>query len=129
MRQDGFVSLWIGKGSTSTLLDEYIRLEYTEDGELRPSQFMMDFALPRWDESCREAEYYEIGMTSIREILTGFSYDDQIIPQFEQRIGPALPNAANAVVLLYNFNYQPTAVIAGDGRVSLDFIGVAKYHP
>ena len=129
MRQDGFVSLWIGKASTPAELDEYIRLGYTEDGELRPSQFMVDFALPRWDESCREAECYEKDTMTVQEILSGFSYDDQIIPQFERQIGPALPKSANAVVLLYNFNHQPASATASDGPVSLHFIGVAEYHP
>jgi len=128
MQKDGFVSLWIGKASTPDELEEYIGLCYTEDGDLCPSQFMVDFALPRWDESCREAEFYDNGTRNVREILLGFSYDDQIIPQFEQKIGPVLPKVANAVVLLYNFNHQPVTASASEGLISLDFIGVAEYH-
>jgi hypothetical protein len=128
MRQDGFVSLWIGKASTAAELDEYIRLGYTDDGELRPSQFMLDFALPQWDESCREAEFYEKDTTTVRDILSGFSYDGQIIPQFERMVAPELPMAANAAVLLYNFNHQPASATASDGLVSLHFVGVAEYH-
>jgi|688.fasta_scaffold731812_2 hypothetical protein len=129
MRQDGFVSLWIGKASTQVELDAYIRLSFTDDGELRASQFMLDFALPRWDESCREAECYEKGTSNLREILSGFSYEDQIIPQFEKQIGPVLREVANAVVLLYNFKHQPKSATSSDGPISLKFIGVAEYHP
>jgi hypothetical protein len=128
MRENNSVSLWIGTASTRAELDEYIRLGYTEDGALRPSPFMSDFNLPRWEESCREAEYYEKDTTSVREILSGFSYDDQIIPQFERQIGPALPKAANAVVLLYNLNHRPASATINSGTVSLHFIGVAEYR-
>ena len=127
MREEGFVSLWLGVAPTADDLEQYVALTYNEDGELVPSQFMEDFELPRWEEACREAELLgEVG-DSVAEVLSGFSYDSQLIEQFQRMLGESLTSPVNAAVLLYNFNHQSPTVTQSDGAIQLRFVGVAKY--
>lgn len=127
MREEGFVSLWLGVAPTADDLERYVALTYNEDGELVSSQFMDDFELPRWDEACREAEYLGDVGKSVAEVLSGFSYDSQLIEQFQQMLGESLTFPVNAAVLLYNFNHQTPTVTQSDGAIRLRFMGVAKY--
>ena len=52
-------------------------------------------------------------------LLGNFSYDNQIIPQFQEQIGTVLANPANAAVILYNYNHSAPTKLASKGPVSL----------
>lgn len=127
MREVGFVSMWLGVAPDPDTLERYVALTFSEDGELIPSQFMSDFCLPRWDEMCREAEYFSESGMSTAELLCGFSYDSELIPQFEQIVGAAPAFPVNSAILLYNFNHRDAAVKKTLGAISLNFMGVGKY--
>ena len=98
MRRHGSVSLWIGNAPSDRQLDDYVRLTYSDDGDLVPSQFMQDLRLARWNDSCREAEC--VGTTSsLATLLSGVSYAAEIIPQFERTVGRVLNPPCSAFVL------------------------------
>ncbi|WP_052299334.1 immunity 22 family protein [Rubinisphaera brasiliensis] len=126
MREEGWVSLWLGIAPDADALNEYIGLSYDDDGELIASSFMLDFSLLRWDEDFREAGRLEAASPSVAEVLSGFSYDSRLIEQYQQQLGRTLPAEVNAVVLLYNYRHQPTAVPQASGGVQLQFVGTAK---
>ncbi|TWT38818.1 immunity 22 family protein [Blastopirellula retiformator] len=127
MREDGFVSLWLGVAPDADALSDYVALTYDEDGEVIPSLFMREFDLPYWDEDFREADTIDGPSDSVAEVLSGFSYNSQLIEQFQRMLGESLTFPVNAAVLLYNFNHQSPTVTQSDGAIQLRFVGVAKY--
>lgn len=126
MREEGWVSLWLGTAPDADALNDHVELSYNDDGELIASSFMLDFSLLRWDEDFREADHLETASPLVAEVLSGFSYDSRLIEQFQQQLGRTLPTAVNAVVLLYNYRHQPTAVPQASGDVQLEFVGTVK---
>lgn len=129
MRERNVVSLWLGTTSSAKSLEEYVRLGSDSEGDLVPSKFMNDFGLTSWDEDFREAATLEEDIRTIAEILEGFSYDDQLIPQFEKKIGEKVEYAVNAAVLLYNFKADPKQTEVNTEEVQLRFVGIANYAP
>ncbi|MEW6305039.1 MAG: immunity 22 family protein [Verrucomicrobiota bacterium] len=129
MRENGFVTLWLGQSSSAGALNEYVQLQYSDDGELIPSQLMRDFGIPSYDEDFREAERLGCLERSIRALLRGFSYDAQIIEKFAAICGEQIAFDANAVVLLYNFRIEnPQVISAGTDAVQLRYMGVTDYY-
>lgn len=126
MREEGWVSLWLGTAPDSDVLNDYVELSYDDNGELIASSFMLDFSLLYWDEDFREADHLETACQSVAKVLSGFSYDSRLIEQFQQQLGRTLPAEVNAVVLLYNYRHQPTPVPQASGDVQLQFVGTAK---
>jgi hypothetical protein len=127
MRQEGFVSLWMGTSPSMEALNEYVELGYDEDGQFVPSRFMLDFHLDQWDEDFREVDFLEKHWTTVASVLEGCSWDDQIIPQFEKQIGKALDFPVNALILLFDYNYKSETKKASTGGISMRFMGVATY--
>ncbi len=128
MREDGYVSIWLGVAPSMDALEKFVALTYNEDGELVPSQFMVQFGLPRWNEACREAECFEAFTDSLIEVLTGFSYDSQLVEQLQTSLEKSIRSPVNAAVLLYNYNFQNPRVIESHGALQLRFFGVCKFQ-
>lgn len=128
MRHEGFVTMWLGECDSAMTLEAYVRLNYSDDGQLVPSQLMRDFDIPSYDENFREAEFLEEPSRRIRSLLHGFSYDQRIVANFEAICGEAVDFDVNAVVLLYNYYLaNPNRAVAGSGVVRLRYMGVTKY--
>jgi len=127
MKKEEFVSLWLGNISSPDELEKILKTSYTEDGDLIPSIFANSFNIERYDDSVREADFYEESSNSLSRLLEDFSYDDTIIPEFISVCGEHLTKNYNAVVLLYNFNYKgiKKKVSIGDGE--FEFLGSVKY--
>ncbi|OCA83188.1 hypothetical protein A8F94_18915 [Bacillus sp. FJAT-27225] len=120
MEREGYVSLWVGGFESKRDLDEYLKIEFTEDGDALPSRLGEDFFIDYYDEDFREAKFFEKPPESLEEALNGFSYDEVIVPAFEGKYKGFL----NTAVLLYNFYYEERA----EGKKSpLLFVGTIRY--
>ena len=129
MREDGFVTLWLGESSSADALEEYVRLNYSDDGDLIPSKLMRDFDIPSYDEDFREAERLEQPERQIRSLLEGFSYDEIIAERVAEICGDTVDFDANAVVLLYNYRVQNAHnTTAESGDIRLRLMGVIEYR-
>ncbi|MEK1831168.1 immunity 22 family protein [Priestia megaterium] len=106
MEQIGYVSLWIGKFSTSEELEKYLLVAYTEDGDAIPSQFEKDFKVDYFDEDFSEAHYANQDMHKLSHLLKGCSYDDVVIPNFVEKYGEYLPDGFNSMILIYGFQHN-----------------------
>jgi hypothetical protein len=128
MREPGFVTLWLGHAQSAEALERYVRLQFTEDGDLIPSRLMRDFSIPSYDEDFREAELLSKPQRSLEALLRGFSYDSQLVEKFRAICGETINFDANAVVLLYNFRTeQPRVGRVQAEDVELQWIGTTEY--
>ncbi|MEI7024424.1 immunity 22 family protein [Paenibacillus sp. y28] len=125
MEKKGFVSLWLGTAGSEEELEAYVTAPYDEEGDALDSPFMADFGIEDEDEDFREIQLLEQAAQEIAVILSGHSYDDVIIPRFQELSGPVLNEAVNAVILLYNFAYSGQAGRTASG---MTFIGTASYE-
>jgi hypothetical protein len=123
MQKEGFVSLFIGNMSSSEELDQYVLIEYTEDGDAIPSQFEKDFGIDYYDEDFREVEFYKEPLDDLRNLLEGFSYNEEIVWKFIDLCGVYLDHKVNSVILLYNFQYTGTIKRANQ----FQFLGAVQY--
>lgn len=128
MEMEGFVSLWIGTTVSSEELDDYLEISYTEEGNLVPSRFATSFNISRYDEAFREADFYEEPSESLNDLLEGFSYDEDIIPKFKSLIGNEVEATTNAVILLYNFQYDGTVTEWSDTLTKFKYLGTVEYR-
>ena len=122
-RRDKHVSLWVGRADSASSLDAYLKVGFSEDGDLIPSTFAKDFGIKSYDEDFREARFYDVPSRSLRELLTGFSYDNLIIPKFIELCGSSLAADANAVILLYNFEYNEGRQESPESSVKMRYLG------
>ncbi|MGX7203556.1 hypothetical protein BCR22_14525 [Enterococcus plantarum] len=119
------VSLWLGNFSDKEALDKYVEVSYTEEGDSIPSQFEKDYKLGYYDRDLIERDWIPVKNKNIRELLEGFSYDEQLIPQFKNQ-----ETIYNSILLVYNYSYNKEE----DKRISIvnqiyqiNFVGVASY--
>ncbi|OTP51688.1 hypothetical protein A5884_000883 [Enterococcus sp. 7D2_DIV0200] len=119
------VSLWLGNFLDKEALDNYVEISYTMDGDSIPSQFEKDYKLGYYDRDLIERDWISVKKKNIRELLEGFSYDDQLISQFENQ-----ETAYNTILLIYNYSYEKEdnkRVSITNQNYQIDFIGVASY--
>lgn len=115
MKEDGFVTLWLGNCNSSEVLRSLLEIKYTDDGDVEPSLFEKAFAVTHFDEDFREASL--VGPSKqISILLDGCSYCGEIIPKFEATVGPELGFEANAVILLYNFRVETPMILNSVGQ-------------
>ncbi|WP_141993219.1 immunity 22 family protein [Bacillus sp. B4EP4a] len=127
MQKEGFVSFWVGNINTSEELDNLLEISYTEDGDFIPSMFARSFGIERYDDAVREADFYDEADNSLSRLLEGFSYDDDIIPEFSTLCGAQLPSEYNVVILLYNFKYEGIKKKTAINKSNLEFLGAVEY--
>jgi hypothetical protein len=125
-RRDKYVSLWVGQADSAASLDEYLKVEFSEDGDVIPSVFAKEFVIKSYDEDFREARVWDVPSCSLRDLLTGFSYDDIIIPKFTKLCGPSLASDANTVIVLYNFEYAEGRQEGIGSSVKVRYLGTVK---
>jgi hypothetical protein len=127
MEKIGYVSLWIGNSISEKALREYITAKYTEDGDAIDTEFEKDFSASYFDEDFVEAMFYEESSNTFKDLLEGCSYDDVVIPAFEQVYNYINENY-NTILLIYNYQYDGAVSISENNSVALKFIGSVKYH-
>ncbi|MEF2293163.1 MULTISPECIES: immunity 22 family protein [Virgibacillus] len=124
MEKQGWVSIWLGNISDEDSIEEYVDLTYDEDGESVPSQFFIDFNIDmdEIDEDTIEKAVYKNGSQDISTLLEGCSYEEIIIPKIKKSMN--LKGVYNAVILIYNFEYNNEISSAG----VFDFIAATNYE-
>ncbi|MGE7593543.1 immunity 22 family protein [Peribacillus frigoritolerans] len=127
MQKEGFVSFWVGNINLSEELDNLLEISYTEDVYFIPSIFARSFGIDRYDDAVREADFYDEADNLLSRLLKGFSYDDEIIPEFSSLCGEQLPSEYNVVILLYNFKYEGIKKKTTINKSDLEFLGAVEY--
>lgn len=128
MQKENSVSLWLGNIKLSKDLNKYLKVKYSVDGDLIPSDFAKDFKIRRYDDDFREAEFYEEPSNNIYELLEGFSYDNVIIDYFKSILKETLSESYNTVILLYNFEYDSSVIEINNSSGYFKYIGSTKYR-
>jgi Immunity protein 22 len=123
MEKQGIVSIWLGNINTQSQLEEYVNLTYDEDGESVPSKFFVDFNIDMddTDEDFIEKVVLEERSKNISVLLEGCSYEEIILPKIKKSVN--LDKMYNAVILIYNFEYENLVNSSKD----FDFIISASY--
>ncbi|MBY0061276.1 MULTISPECIES: immunity 22 family protein [Priestia] len=126
MEQISYVSLWVGEFSSTEELENYLLIDYTEDGDAIPSQFEKDFNIEYFDEDFSEAHYEGDEVHKLSQLLEGCSYDDVVIPNFVEKYGENLPINANSMILLYDFEYNKSG--DHDKTHPVKYVGSVRYE-
>jgi hypothetical protein len=122
-QEENYVSLWVGITDGISSLKEFVRNKYSEDGDLIPSPFAHDFNISRYDSDFVEIEYFDKPPSTIQDILSGFSYAEELIPKFAKLLkNTTIDSKTNAVILLYNFKYDNTAHCSAS-KTRVKFLG------
>ncbi|MFB6469006.1 immunity 22 family protein [Cytobacillus sp. Hz8] len=124
MEEQGMVSIWLGNIKTQNQLEKYVNLTYDEEGESVPSKFYGDFNIDmdEIDEDFIEKVVIEEKSDNISVLLEGCSYEEIILPKVKEYV--ALNKLYNAVILIYNFEYQNLVNSFGD----FDYITSTNYQ-
>ena len=123
MEKQGWVSIWLGNINDENSIEEYVDLTYDEDGESMSSQFFRDFKIDmdETDEDTIEKAVHKNSSNDFLVLLDGCSYEEIIIPKVK---GIDLKKSYNAVVLIYNFEYNHEISSNSD----FDFIATTNYE-
>jgi len=121
MIKENKVSLWLGFFENADDFKKYTEISYDEGGNCIPSIFQKSFAIERYDMDKVESDWISERCSTAESLLTGFSGDYEIIPQFSKMLEQKNIEKYNSIVLLYNFEYT------GINRKSekFEFIGCA----
>ncbi|KUR61358.1 MULTISPECIES: immunity 22 family protein [Bacillus] len=124
MEKQGWVSIWLGTIKEGDSIEEYVDLKYDEDGESVPSKFFIDFNIDmdETDEDTIEKAVYKNSSSDISSLLDGCSYEEIVIPKIQKSIN--LKKSYNAVILIYNFEYNNEISSTG----AFDFIATTNYE-
>lgn len=81
METENTVSIWIGNFADKSQLDYYLQINYDEDGEAVPSQFLIEngIELDDIDDDLLEAEIYDVEHSNLEQMIKGASYDQTIL--------------------------------------------------
>lgn len=124
MEKQGWVSIWLGTIKEEDSIEDYVDLTYDEDGESVPSKFFIDFNIDmdETDEDTIEKAVYKNSSSYISSLLDGCSYEEIVIPKIQKSIN--LKKSYNAVILIYNFEYNNEISSTG----AFDFIATTNYE-
>ncbi len=143
------VSLWVGDFDNKEVLDDYIEGKYLDLGfdnwdidaimsdiengtntyqsDYVESIFNQKFSTDDHDQDFREVEFLGEKQKSLKVLLEGCSYDDQIIPNFIEIIDGAENIEGNTVVLLYDYEYTGEKLGDNGEGYSLKYIGCVDF--
>lgn len=125
--EPGYVSLWLGTIKTKPIDDmlvQYLAFEYDEDGNAIHPPFSHDFEIEEFAEDFREAGILDEPKHRIEDMLQGCSYEDEVIPLFQNLIDKTLMlETFNTVILLYNFNYHGKVKHVSNEQMDMIYIG------
>ena len=88
MENPGVMSLWIGNFRTKQSLKEYVEIKFDEVGDRIQSKFMRDFNID-YNQDLLESTLIEGSTTSLTTLLSGSSYEAEILSQFVEHYGEA----------------------------------------
>lgn len=103
MIKEGKVSLWLGFCKSADGFEKYMAVSYDADGNYVPSKFQENYAIKRYDLDAIECEWIAETCSDVESLLTGFSYDDQIIPCYKKKMEHKNIQSYNCIVLLYSY--------------------------
>jgi len=115
------VSLWLGCFENEQVFREYICESYDKDGNYVLSDFQKDFSIMRYDFDSVESDWFSHSFTDTESLLSGFSGDFVIIPQFSKMLQDTQIERFNSILLLYNYEYTGDLRFGGN----LEYIGCA----
>lgn len=120
---DCYVSLWVGNAKSDEKLLDYVSVNYDEDDDdYGYSQFMKDFCIDYLDEDFMERIFHAEKTDSLKELLSGCSYEDKVIPEFEKIFISG--KKFNSAILIYDMDY--------DGNINkncrFEFTGTVKIN-
>lgn len=125
METENTVSIWIGNFADQSQLDHYLQINYDEDGEAVPSQFLIENSIDMddIDDDFIESEVYDVEHSSLEWMLKDASYEQTILRNLkEEGINTIIP-PSNTIILLYNYHYIANVV----ARENTRFIGTVSY--
>ena len=125
METENTVSIWIGNFADQSQLDHYLQINYDEDGEAVPSQFLIENSIDMddIDDDLIESEVYDVEHSNLEQMLKGASYEQTILRNLkEEGINMIIP-PSNTIILLYNYHYIANVV----ARENTRFIGTVSY--
>lgn len=125
METENTVSIWIGNFADQSQLDHYLQINYDEDGEAVPSQFLIENSIDMddIDDDFIESEVYDVKHSNLERMLKGASYEQTILRNLkEEGINMIIP-PSNTIILLYNYHYIANVV----ARENTRFIGTVSY--
>ncbi|WP_425396632.1 immunity 22 family protein [Aeoliella sp.] len=98
--------------------ERFVLPTYTDDGDLRESDFMREIGLSNdYEPMAIEIEFFS-RTTDLLSALCGFSYSTQF------RVVRVVPTEVNSVVCVYSPNSPDHPA-----RSSLDYVGAFRYDP
>ena len=121
-----YVSLWVGYSESDEKLLDYISVDYSEEDseDYYYSQFMKDFGIDDVDEDDMERIFLDNETDSIKCFLSGCSYEDKVIPEFEKIFVSG--EKFNSGLLLYDHKYNSNITANEDKYCRLKFVGTVK---
>ena len=117
MRKENKVSLWLGNFESEEEFENYIYIDYDEDGDYIPSIFQKEFGISYYDEDFSELVWFSEKTKKFSTLLKDFSYSSQIIDLLKPMLGGVNIEEYNCVMLLYNYEHSNS-----------DKDGVSKEH-
>lgn len=105
MENPEVMSLWIGNFRTKQTLKEYVEIKFDEVGDRIQSKFMRDFNID-YNQDLLENTLIEGSTTSLITLLSGSSYEAEILSRFVEYYGEELPETYDSVIRLYDFEYD-----------------------
>lgn len=129
MEKIGTVSLWLGTVPSNNELKKFVEIKYSEDGDCLPSLFLTEYDVDinEFDEDFIEAHYHDKLLDKISDLIRGCSYDSIVIPRFCSLYGDILSKRYNAIILVYNFEYNGTEKHYTDGINNFLYFGSVEY--
>lgn len=128
MKNEMFVSLWIGNTKSEEELKNYVKFVYTDNGECLSSIFAKEFGVSsdEIDEDYLECAYYTQQSDMISTLLRGCSYEDEVIYEFNTKFGDNLSLMYNSVILIYDYQHKKNNVMIANNRIRFKYIGCVK---
>ena len=105
MIKENRVSLWLGFYENVDDFKNYIEVSYDDDGNYIPSNFQKSYAIKKYDLNAIESDWISQQCSDVESLLSGFSKDYEIIPQFQKILEYKNIQNYNSIVLLYHFEY------------------------
>lgn len=123
--RDCYVSLWVGSSESDEKLLDYISIDYEEDEDGDDdSQFMKDFGIDYVDEDDIERIFLDKETDSIKCLLSGCSYEDKVISEFEKIF--VVGKDFNCGILVYDMDYDGNITFTENKYCRLEFVGTVK---
>ncbi|MDE5834765.1 MAG: immunity 22 family protein [Ruminococcus sp.] len=117
--------MWVGCSESDEKLLDYISIDYEEDEDRdEDSQFMKDFGIDYVDEDDIERIFLDRETDSIKCLLSGCSYEDKVIPEFEKIFVDG--KDFNCGILVYDIDYDGNITFTENKYCRLEFVGTVK---